>query len=98
MRRSMRGLSLPALAAALLVAGLTPALALSQDAQTIVDRLKATIPDLKPVCSDRDKLTAAVTSATIALATAKKINGDHAVARKAGTEAGYYLYFHCPPS
>ncbi|MBN9435118.1 MAG: hypothetical protein J0I45_22015 [Bosea sp.] len=94
----MRRLSIPALAAALLVAGLTPASALSQDAQTIVDRLKATIPDLKPVCSDRDKLTAAVTSATIALATAKKINGDHAVARKAGTEAGYYLYFHCPPS
>ena len=98
MRRFMRRLSLPALTAALLVAGLTPALALSQDAQTIVDRLKATIPDMKPVCSDRDKLTAAVTSATIALATAKKINGDHAVARKAGTEAGYYLYFHCPPS
>lgn len=82
----------------LLVAlGGAPALALSADAQTIVDRLKATIPDLKPVCSDRGKLTAAVTSATIALAEAKKINGDHAVARKAGQEAGYYLYFHCPP-
>lgn len=94
----MKRPSLPALAAALLVAGLTPALALSEDAQTIVDRLKATIPDLKPVCSDRDKLTAAVTSATIALATAKKINSDREVARKAGTEAGYYLYFHCPPS
>ncbi|HWJ74187.1 MAG TPA: hypothetical protein VNX29_13560 [Kaistia sp.] len=74
------------------------AFALSADGQTIVDRLKATIPDLKPVCSDRNKLTAAVTAATIALAEAKKINGDHAIARKAGTEAGYYLYFHCPPA
>ncbi|MCX5481591.1 hypothetical protein OSH08_21515 [Kaistia geumhonensis] len=94
----MRSRSIPALAAAVVLAGIAPAMALSQDAQTIVDRLKTTIPDLKPVCSDRDKLTAAVTSATIALATAKKINGDHDVARKAGTEAGYYLYFHCPPS
>ena len=89
-----------AFAAALIVAGATasPAFALSDDAQSIVDRLKATIPDLKPVCSDRTKLTAAVTAATIALAEAKKINGDHAIARKAGTEAGYYLYFHCPPA
>ncbi len=89
-----------ALAAAMLVAGLgaVPAFALSNDAQAIVDRLKATIPDLKPVCSDRTKLTAAVTAATIALAEAKKINGDHAIARKNGTEAGYYLYFHCPPA
>lgn len=88
-------ISVAMLAAALSSA---PAFALSSDAQTIVDRLKATIPDMKPVCSDRGKLTAAVTSATIALATAKKINGDHAVARKAGQEAGYYLYFHCPPA
>ncbi len=94
------GLAALALAAALLTGGLaaTPAFALSADAQAIVNRLQATIPDLKPVCSDRTKLTAAVTAATIALAEAKKINGDHDIARKAGTEAGYYLYFHCPPA
>ncbi|WEK49650.1 MAG: hypothetical protein P0Y66_18375 [Candidatus Kaistia colombiensis] len=70
--------------------------ALSKDAQTIVDRVKATTPNLHPVCSDRGMLTKVVTSATIALAEAKKINGDHAVARAAGQEAGRYLYFHCP--
>ncbi len=97
---SPRAASALALAAAILVAGLpvAPAFALSPDAQAIVDRLKATVADLKPVCSDRTKLTAAVTAATIALAEAKKINGDHDIARKAGTEAGYYLYFHCPPA
>jgi len=72
------------------------ALALSNDAQAIVDKVKASTPNLHPVCSDRGKLTDAVTAATIALAEAKKINGDHTVARAAGEEAGRYLYFHCP--
>ncbi|BCP54191.1 hypothetical protein K32_28080 [Kaistia sp. 32K] len=75
--------------------GTGAALALSNDAQAIVDRVKATTPNLKPVCSDRGQLTKVVTAATIALAEAKKINGDHAVARAAGQEAGRYLYFHC---
>lgn len=75
--------------------GTGAALALSQDAQAIVDRVRATTPDLKPVCSDRGELTKVVTAATIALAEAKKINGDHAMARAAGQEAGRYLYFHC---
>ncbi|WP_156831054.1 hypothetical protein [Kaistia granuli] len=75
--------------------GVGSALALSADAQTIVDQVKATTPNLKPVCSDRGQLTKAVTAATIALAEAKKINGDHAVARAAGQEAGRYLYLHC---
>lgn len=79
-----------------LLGALAPALALSSDAQAIVDRVKATTPNLHPVCSDRGKLTQVVTAATIALAEAKKINGDHAVARAAGQEAGRYLYFHCP--
>lgn len=88
----------PALAGAALglLGALAPALALSSDAQAIVDRVKATTPNLHPVCSDRGKLTQVVTAATIALAEAKKINGDHAVARAAGQEAGRYLYFHCP--
>lgn len=79
-----------------LFGALAPALALSSDAQAIVDRVKATTPNLHPVCSDRGKLTQVVTAATIALAEAKKINGDHTVARAAGQEAGRYLYFHCP--
>jgi len=79
-----------------LFGALAPALALSSDAQAIVDRVKATTPNLHPVCSDRAKLTQVVTAATIALAEAKKINGDHTVARAAGQEAGRYLYFHCP--
>ena len=77
-------------------AGMGTAFALSNDAQAIVDRVKAMTPDLHPVCSDRGKLTQVVTAATIALAEAKKINGDHTVARAAGQEAGRYLYFHCP--
>ena len=81
---------------AITAAGTGVALALSADAQAIVDRVKATTPNLHPVCSDRGKLTEVVTAATIALAEAKKINGDHAVARAAGQEAGRYLYFHCP--
>lgn len=79
-----------------LAAGTSAAFALSNDAQAIVDRVKATTPELHPVCSDRGKLTQVVTAATIALAEAKKINGDHTVARAAGQEAGRYLYFHCP--
>ncbi|MBN9027235.1 MAG: hypothetical protein J0H20_16945 [Rhizobiales bacterium] len=79
-----------------LLAALAPAFALSSDAQAIVDRVRATTPNLHPVCSDRGKLTQVVTAATIALAEAKKINGDHTVARAAGQEAGRYLYFHCP--
>jgi hypothetical protein len=72
-----------------------PALALSQDAQAIVDRVKATTPDLKPVCKDRNALTLAVTSATMALAEARKITPDKASATAAGREAGRYLYLHC---
>ncbi len=79
-----------------LALGSGPALALSSDAQAIVDRVKATTPDLHPVCSDRGALTKAVTAATIALAEAKKINSDRATARAAGQEAGRYLYLHCP--
>jgi hypothetical protein len=86
-------------AAGLMVAfalGSGPALALSSDAQAIVDQVKATTPNLKPVCSDRGALTKAVTAATISLAEAKKINPDKATATAAGQEAGRYLYFHCP--
>jgi hypothetical protein len=75
--------------------GGAPALALSSDAQTIVDQVKASTPNLKPVCSDRGALTKAVTAATMSLAEAKKINPDKAAATAAGEEAGRYLYFHC---
>lgn len=80
---------------AVVLLGSGPARALSPDAQAIVDQVKATTPDLKPVCSDRGALTKAVTAATIALAEAKKINSDRATARAAGQEAGRYLYLHC---
>lgn len=85
-----------ALVAALgLLVSAAPAMALSADAQKIIDRVKADTPDLKPVCSDRGKLTTAVTSAVIALATAGQITSDKTQARVIGTEAGRYLYFHC---
>jgi hypothetical protein len=80
---------------AVLALGSGPALALSSDAQAIVDQVKATTPNLKPVCSDRGALTKAVTAATISLAEGKKINPDKAAATAAGQEAGRYLYFHC---
>ena len=80
---------------AILALGSSPALALSSDAQAIVDQVRATTPNLKPVCSDRGALTKAVRAATISLAEAKKINPDKARATAAGQEAGRYLYFHC---
>jgi len=88
---------MPAVAGLLVVLALGggPALALSSDAQAIVEQVRATTPNLKPVCSDRGALTKAVTAATIALAEAKKINSDKASATAAGQEAGRYLYFHC---
>jgi hypothetical protein len=87
------------LAGTLILIGVSsPAIALSADAQRIVDRVTATTQKLRPVCSDRAKLTTVVTDVTIALAKAKQIATDPPTARAAGMEAGRYLYFHCPSS
>ncbi|MCX5496923.1 hypothetical protein OSH11_19620 [Kaistia dalseonensis] len=96
-QKTLRGRAVIALAAASLglFGTLAPAFALSADAQTIVDQVKASNPDLKPVCSDKGQLTTAVTAAATALASAGKISADEASATAAGKEAGRYLYFHC---
>lgn len=93
--RAFGGRALAVLASVALGMVAAPAFALSADAQTIVNRVRADTPDLKPVCSNRAKLTTAVTNATITLATTKKINPDRSTATAAGQEAGRYLYFHC---
>jgi hypothetical protein len=87
-----RAAMLAALTGFVLLCAAGPAAALSSDAQLIVDGVKAANPTLKPVCSDRGKLTTAVTAVTTNLAKAGKIAGDP---RAAGQEAGRYLYFHC---
>lgn len=89
---TMRSARLAALAGIALLCAAGPAAALSADAQQIVDGVKAANPALKPVCSDRGKLTTAVTAVVTDLAKAGKIAGDP---RAAGQEAGRYLYFHC---
>ena len=81
-------------AVGLAMATSSPALALSADAQKIVDQVVATIPDLKPVCSDRKKLRTAVSDATKTLAKGKKLEGEP---KPAAQEAGKYLFTNCPP-
>lgn len=81
-------------AAGLGIATAIPAFALSADAQKIVDQITTTIPDVKPVCSDRKKLRTAVSEATKTLAKAKQLAGDP---KAAAQEAGKYLYANCPP-
>jgi hypothetical protein len=93
--RTLRNRAAIALAASAigLFAAAAPAFALSADAQTIVNKVTADNPNLKPICSDRAQLTTAVTAATEALAGANQINPAQAPAT--GKEAGRYLYFHC---
>ena len=58
------------------MAASSPAFALSADAQKIVDQVVATIPDVKPVCSDRKKLRTAVSDATKTLVKGKQLSGE----------------------
>jgi hypothetical protein len=81
-----------ALAAAATLALASPALALSLDAQKIVDLVKKENPVLKPVCSDQDKLRTSVTEATTSLYKQGQISGNP---KSAGQEAGKYLYENC---
>lgn len=69
-----------------------PVFALSADAQKVLDQVKKNTPNLASICSDRDKLKTAVTSATAALYKEQALSGDP---RAAGQEAGRYLYMHC---
>lgn len=87
-----------AMAVAAMLSTAVPAFALSADAQTIIKALSVKYPDLKPICSNRDKLKDAVTGAVVMLSAAKKISPDKAAAAAAGQEAGRYLYLHCPPA
>jgi hypothetical protein len=87
--RLFRRLVLAAAATTMLAA---PAMALSSDAQKIVDLVKKENPVLKPVCSDQSKLKTAVTEATTSLYEKGQLSGNP---KEAGQEAGKYLYQNC---